>query len=48
MGIMNKYFSPNGRIIESPFRTEHNTLNNEQVIINFYKIKNLYTYSIHS
>lgn len=39
-------FSPNGRIIATPFRTDKNTCGNDKIIINYYKIKSLLTYSI--
>lgn len=39
-------FSPNGRIIAKPFRTDENTSGNDKITIHYYKIKSLLTYSI--
>lgn len=39
-------FSPNGRIIAKPFRTDENTNGNDKITIHYYKIKSLLTYSI--
>lgn len=39
-------FSPNGRILVSPFRTDENSFGTDKIIINYYKVKCLLTYSI--
>lgn len=44
--IINKNFSPNGRILTEPFRTDNNSFGNDKIIINYYKIGCLITYSI--
>lgn len=42
----NPFFSPNGRIIVEPFRTDSNTNGTDYLKINYYKISVMYTYSI--
>lgn len=43
---MDEYFSQNGRITITPFRTDENSFGNDKITINYYKIKCLLTYSI--
>lgn len=44
--VITKNFSPNGRIIIAPFRNDENTCGADKVIISYYKIASLFTYSI--
>jgi len=39
-------FSPNGRILVKPFRSDENTFGADSVIIKYYKIFSMVTYSI--
>ena len=42
----NPFFSPNGRIIVKPFRTDTNKKGTDLLTINYYRISVMYTYSI--
>lgn len=42
----NKHFSTNGRIISAPIRTDTTQNGNDKIIINYYQISSLLTYSI--
>lgn len=43
---MNEYFSPNGRIIIAPFKTDEEYNGSDRLIIKYYKIHGVYTYSV--